>query len=184
MPWAVAGVCFVALLALAPVASLRAGDPAAACEGWIDHERVLVFGTLPLGAPVAAAARLRELPGCFVADDRRELDCEYADADGIAYLFDADGLLRVEARRGETTNAALLPLGLALGESRERARQRLARVPHAPLREMLERQAGTGVAAWATPSCVRGANGEAGSWYVEFDDGGRLRRIGLRLDAG
>lgn len=172
------------LLAVALVSTAAAADTPTRCEEWIDRDRLLVFGALPLGAPAAAASRLRELPGCFVSEDRREIDCEYADSDGIAYLFDADGLLRVEARRGETTNAALLPLGLALGESRARARQRLARLPHAPLREMLERQAASGVAAWATPSCVRGADGEAGSWYVEFDDGGRLRRIGLRLDAG
>ncbi len=179
----IAGLAFAALLlALTPVGS---AEPfSSACEPWIDRDRVLVFGVLPLGAPLSAAARLSELPGCFVSEDRREVDCEYADADGIAYLFDADGLLRIEARRGEVSTAARLPLGLTLDADQVTARAQLARVPHAPLRETLQRQADSGALAWATPSCVRAPDSEAGSWYLEFDRGGGLRRIGWRLDAG
>lgn len=172
------------LLAVALVSTAAAADTPTRCEEWIDRDRLLVFGALPLGAPAAAASRLRELPGCFVSEDRREIDCEYVDTDGIAYLFDADGLLRIEARRGEVETSAVLPLGLVPGEPRASARARLARLPHVALRSMLERQADAGDPAWATPTCVRGVAGAAGSWYVAFDAEGRLQRIGLRLDAG
>lgn len=176
--------CAGVLLGVALVATAGVADADPGCTEWIDRERLLVFGVLPLGAPAAAAARLRELPGCFVSDDRSEVDCEYVDTDGIAYLFDADGLLRIEARRGEVAASAVLPLGLEPGESRASARARLARLPNGDLRAMLERQADAGEPAWATPTCVRGATGAAGSWYVAFDDDDRLQRIGLRLDAG
>lgn len=171
-------------LVLAPVAAVAAGGPADRCTDWSDRDRVLLFGTLPLGAPVAAANGMRAEPGCLVPEGHRFVDCEFRDHDGLACLFDMDGLVRIEARRADIAKPVVLPLGLAFGMDRSAVRARLAWIPLVGLRTLLRQQLDSGAQGIATPVCVRGAKGEAGSWFLTFDERGRLQRVGLRLNVG
>lgn len=150
---------------------------------WRDTSGVLRLGRYALETPVEQLpATLQRLPGCIVQPAGGVVDCELRDSDGVAYLADQQGLIRIEARAGEAGDA-VLPLGLRWGNTRDEVAARLQTLPAGALRDALHAQLRAG-GPLATGFCVIHGAHDPASWYIDFDADGRLARTGLRLNAG
>ncbi|MGY6518282.1 MAG: hypothetical protein ACXIUZ_06165 [Lysobacteraceae bacterium] len=170
-------ITLTALLAISSAAPAQAATPPD-CTPWRDETGLLAIGRFPLGTPFDVLdAGLTRLPDCFISADRQAIDCEFVDDDGIAYLADAQGLVRVEARSGEADNGSL-PLGLEFGNSKEEVSRRLrAMLPvQSPVGQLLSQ---VDKPAWASGNCVVHQGSEGGSFYVEFHGVRGLSRVGL-----
>lgn len=157
----------------------------APCVPWRDTHKQLVLGSHELGLPRAIFPLNLPHDNCGTAPSPDEEVCEYFDPQGIAYLVDQQGVIRVEARKSRVKSGAVLPLGLKFGDSQTVVRRKLAVLPAESPAEALSKNRDIGTIiqsrSWASPTCIEAANSTLGSFYVSFDRNGRLITIGMRL---
>jgi hypothetical protein len=169
-------------LALLSFGGAVAAAPAA-CTPWRDEQGMLKVGRYTIDTPVAALAGLRKSKRkCQGPDDDKPRHCEFFDRDGVAYLTDLQGVVRIEARRGQVGSGAALPLGLVIGDSMAEVERKLEALPAPPaLRDPLLSQTKRRPAprAVATGECVVHDKATPASFFLEFDAKQRLRLVGL-----
>jgi hypothetical protein len=162
-----------------------------ACNAIQDRNNQLAVGAYPLGLPKAELPGNLERAPCGTSPSPDEEVCEYNDIDGFSYWVDKKEVIRVEAKLGVLTKFGRLPLDLKLGDTRKIVLTKLAKYTSklpakekknfAPIRDL-----GKGrqyqESTWATFDCVANSIGVVGSWYLTFDEHGRLIAVGARMN--
>jgi hypothetical protein len=174
---AAAKVIAAAILAAGALGTAYAAA-GADCERWVDAQGLVKVGSHSIDAPAASLAGLRKGQQCRGPDDDQPRDCEFIDRDGITYLTDAQGVVRIEARRGRVAAKTALPLGLKLGEPRAEVMRKLQALPPQAPRDQLLGASGK-ARALASGECIVHGGASPASFFVEFDAKQRLRTIGL-----
>jgi hypothetical protein len=163
----------------------------AKCEVIQDRDNKLAIGAYPLGLPKKEFPPNLERAPCGTSPSPDEEVCEYFDIDGFAYLVDDKEVIRAEARLGVLTKFGRLPLDLKLGDTRKIVHAKLTahsrKLPPDERKSFLPiAQLGKGKqfnqSTWATFDCVANSRGVVGSWYLQFDQYGRLVTVGVRIN--
>lgn len=161
------------------------------CEVIQDRDNKLAIGGYPLGLPKKEFPPNLERAPCGTSPSPDEEVCEYFDIDGFAYLVDNKEVIRAEARLGVLTKFGRLPLDLKLGDTRKIVLAKLAAyakklAPNDRQTSLPITQLGKGKqynqSTWATFDCVANSRGVVGSWYLTFDEYGRLVTVGMRMN--
>jgi hypothetical protein len=173
-------------IALASIAlTLNSSWATEQCAPWRDSAKQLVIGSHELGLARAAFPLTLPHDKCGDAPSPEEEVCEYFDADGVGYLVDQTGVIRIEARKARAKPTATLPAGLLFGDSETVVRRKLAKLPTESPATALAKSRPLGKTiqsrAWATFNCIETSHKVMGSFYVTFDHYGRLNSIGMRL---
>ncbi len=167
------------------VLMLNSSWAAEQCRPWRDSAKQLVIGSHELGLPRTAFPLTLPHDKCGEAPSPEEEVCEYFDANGVGYLVDQTGVIRIEARKTRAKPTATLPAGLRFGDSETVVRQKLAKLPAESPATALAKSRPLGKTiqsrAWATFDCIETSHKVMGSFYVTFDRNGRLNSIGMRL---
>jgi hypothetical protein len=156
------------------------------CTPFVDRANELAIGALALGMPKAELPRDLKKSDCGTAPQPGDEVCEYFDRDGFAYLADNQSIIRIEARLGKLNKYGVLPLGLRLGDTKKTVRKKIASAKkltgRANVISTLGQRSQYTKNAWATHYCITNSQGATGSWYLNFDQQGRLITVGIRLN--
>jgi hypothetical protein len=183
--------CLMTIALLAGLFVVANAWPNTACDAIRDHDNKLAIGAYPLGLPKSELPGNLERAPCGTSPSPDEEVCEYNDIDGFSYWVDKKEVIRVEAKLGVLTKFGRLPLDLKLGDTRKIVLTKLAKYTNklsakekknfAPIRDL-----GKGrqyqESTWATFDCVANSRGVVGSWYLTFDEHGRLIAVGVRMN--
>jgi hypothetical protein len=186
--WLTIVVCVFAFISSMTLTNAWADNK---CTPFQDRDNKLSIGAYALGTPKAGLPANLERAPCGTAPSPGEEVCEYFDIDGFAYLVDNKEVIRAEARLGVLTKFGRLPLNLKLGDTRKIVMTKLATYakqlsPEGKKTSSPITQLGRGKqynqSTWATFDCVANSRGGVGSWYLTFDQHGRLVTVGIRLN--
>lgn len=161
------------------------------CNAIQDRTNKLAIGAYPLGLPKAELPGNLERAPCGTSPSPGEEVCEYYDIDGFSYWVDQKEVIRAEARLGVLTKFGQLPLELKLGDTRKIVLAKIAKYTHKlPATDKKNFLAISNLgkgrqyheSTWATFDCVANSRGIVGSWYLTFDEHGRLIAVGVRMN--